>query len=122
MKKIAVCIGIAVISLIISVISFAVNDYSSYRMWMRQAGPQMMKPFPGWHRDDKRPVPPPPPRGPAGNFRDDREHHRESRRDMDRRDYDRPAPAPAAPAEQVPSAPAPDAPAAQPAENAPASN
>lgn len=90
MRKILICISIAVISMIISVISFMINDYHNYNTWMRQSGPQVMRAFPGWHRDDKRPKAPP--KASPGDFRDDREHHREPPRDRDRRAPNRPGP------------------------------
>lgn len=91
MRKILICISIAVIAMIISVISFMLNDYHNYNTWMRQSGPQMMRSFPGWHRDDKRPKAPP--KASPGDFRDDKEHHREPYRNMDRRAPGRPGPA-----------------------------
>lgn len=91
MRKILICISIAVIAMIISVISFMLNDYHNYNTWMRQSGPQMMRSFPGWHRDDKRPKAPP--KASPGDFRNDKEHHKEPYRDKDRRSPGRPGPA-----------------------------
>lgn len=106
MRKILICISIAVIAMIISVISFMLNDYHNYNTWMRQSGPQMMRSFPGWHRDDKRPKAPP--KASPGDFRDDKEHHREPYRDKDRKS---PGPAgenPGSPSGAPDSTPSPD--------------
>lgn len=113
MRKILICISIAVIAMIISVISFMLNDYHNYNTWMRQSGPQMMRSFPGWHRDDKRPKAPPkaPPKASPGDFRNDKEHHKEPYRDKDRRSPGRPGPAgetPGSPSGAPDSTPSPD--------------
>ncbi len=52
MKRIIVCIVIAVISLITAVTSFAINDYHRYRSWMRAGNSQMMRPFGGKDWED----------------------------------------------------------------------
>lgn len=52
MKRIIVCIVIAVVSLVTAVTSFAINDYHRYRSWMREGNPQMMRPFGGKDWED----------------------------------------------------------------------
>lgn len=47
MKRIIVCITIAVISLVTAITSFAINDYHRYRSWIKNGGPYMMRPFGG---------------------------------------------------------------------------
>lgn len=108
MKKIVVCIALAIISMMSAAASFLVNDAPAYRDWAQMNRPKIMETFGKDKKDklDKRDKMPPPAqrpgkedkRGPMmdqpGPKMDTRAHHQ--------KDHDRtPAPdAPAAPQEE----------------------
>ena len=102
MKKIVVCIALAIISMMSAAASFLVNDAPAYRNWAQVNRPKIMETFGRDKKDKPGKMPPPPARprkeeqrapmmNPSHPKMEDKDHHQSA--------HDRAA-APAAPQEE----------------------